>query len=199
MVLAGPSHRVGFRGIAVPTVDAFATPLGDVALDREAIGRALALPFVMELDEAHAAEHSLEVHLPFLQVALGDFKLVPLVVGEAEPEEVAQVYEALWGGPETLVVVSSDLSHYENYETAQQMDSATAGAIAALAVDGVDERGACGRRPIRGLLALARKRGRSATLLDLRNSGDTKGPATAWWGMPLLHSPRGRATTALRR
>ena len=175
VVLAGPSHRVPFRGVAVPSVGAYASPLGDVPLDRDAIGRILALPFVHEMDEAHATEHSLEVHVPFLQEVLGGFTLVPLVVGDASPGEVAAVLDALWGGPETLLVVSSDLSHYENYETAQRMDAETARAITTLAVDGIAERGACGRRPIRGLLELARRRGLRANAVDVRNSGDTAG------------------------
>ena len=175
VVLAGPSHRVPFRGIAVPSVGFYASPLGDVPLDRESIARVLSHPFVHELDEAHAAEHSLEVQVPFLQEVLGTFILVPLVVGDASPAEVAAVLDVLWGGPETLVVVSSDLSHYENYDTARRMDADTARAITALAVDGVAERGACGRRPIRGLLELARRRGLRASAIDLRSSGDTAG------------------------
>ena len=176
VVLAGPSHRVPFQGIATPSVDAFDSPLGAVPMDRAAIAQISALPFVHEMDEAHAMEHSLEVHIPFLQSVLDDFGLVPLVVGYASPEDVATVLEALWGGPETLLVVSSDLSHYKDYHTAQKMDALTGRAIASLDVDGVSEAGACGRRPIRGLLALARRRGMRATMIDLRNSGDTAGP-----------------------
>ena len=176
VVLAGPSHRVPFQGVATPSVDAFDSPLGAVRVDRKAIAQISALPFVHELDEAHAMEHSLEVHIPFLQAVLDNFALVPLVVGDASPEDVAAVLEALWGGPETLLVVSSDLSHYKDYDTARKMDALTGRAIASLAVDGVSEAGACGRRPIRGLLALARRRGMRATMIDLRNSGDTAGP-----------------------
>ena len=176
VVLAGPSHRVGFRGIAVPAVAAFETPLGRVPLDRAGIRRLRELSFVAERDDAHAAEHSLEVHLPFLQQVLGDFALVPMVVGDAAPDEVAEALEAVWGGPETVIVVSSDLSHYHPYDTARRMDGETARAIASLDTDGVAEQGACGRRPIRGLLQVARRRGLRAATIDLRNSGDTAGP-----------------------
>ena len=176
VVLAGPSHRVPFRGIAIPTVTGFATPLGVVPLDRDALGRIAQLPFVHARDDAHAAEHSLEVHLPFLQETLGEFQLVPLVVGDATPAEVAAVLEALWGGPESLTVISSDLSHYETYETARTMDAATSSAIVRLDGNAIAEKGACGRRPIRGLLELARRQGMRATAIDVRNSGDTGGP-----------------------
>lgn len=176
VVIAGPSHRVPLRGIAIPSVDAFATPLGNVPLDREALARVAALPFVHVMDEAHAMEHSLEVHLPFLQSVLDEFTLVPLVVGDATPQEVAAALEALWGGAETLVVISSDLSHYKDYASAQKLDAETGKAIAALQIDGISEAGACGRRPICGLLELARRRGMRATMIDLRNSGDTAGP-----------------------
>jgi AmmeMemoRadiSam system protein B/AmmeMemoRadiSam system protein A len=176
VVLLGPSHRVGFRGVAVPTVDAFETPLGRVPLDRAAIDSIAKLPGVQMRDDAHAMEHSLEVHLPFLQRIFPQFSLVPIVVGDAGATEVAAVIEALWGGPETVIIVSSDLSHYENYETAQRMDGETVRAIEALAVNGISEPGACGRRPIRGLLEVARRRGMQAKCIDLRNSGDTAGP-----------------------
>jgi AmmeMemoRadiSam system protein B/AmmeMemoRadiSam system protein A len=176
VVLAGPSHRVAFKGIAVPSVQAFDSPLGTVPLDRDGIKQISTFPFVHEMDEAHAMEHSLEVHIPFLQTVLEHFTLVPLVVGDAAPGEVAQVLNALWGGPETLLVISSDLSHYKDYDTAQKMDTETGRAIAGLAVNDIAEAGACGRRPIRGLLALAQKRGMRATMIDLRNSGDTAGP-----------------------
>ena len=176
VVLVGPSHRVFLRGLAAPDADAFATPLGDVPIDRAWLARAQALPQVQVQDRAHAFEHSLEVHLPFLQVALGEFALVPLVAGDASPAEVAEVLDALWGGDETLVVVSSDLSHYEPYETARRLDQATARAIESLREDAIGEDDACGRVPIRGLLVAARARGLRVRALDLRSSGDTAGP-----------------------
>lgn len=174
VVLAGPAHRVYVRGVALPAAREFETPLGKVALDAEAIEAARAFPFVEVSDRAHALEHSLEVHLPFLQAALGQFRLVPLVVGDAAPDEVAALLEALWGGEETLVVVSSDLSHYLPYESARRRDGGTARAILGLDARLVPE-DACGAAPINGLLELARARGLEAELLDLRNSGDTAG------------------------
>lgn len=176
VVLLGPSHRVFLRGLAAPDVDAFETPLGSVPVDRAWLARALALPQVQVLYRAHELEHSLEVHLPFLQVALDAFALVPLVVGDAAPAEVAEVLDALWGGDETLVVISSDLSHYESYEDARQMDEATARAIESLRPEAIDEHDACGRVPIQGLLVAARARGLGVRALDLRSSGDTAGP-----------------------
>jgi AmmeMemoRadiSam system protein B len=162
------------RGAAVPSADAFSSPLGRIPVDREAVERICRLPFVEVSDPAHALEHSLEVHLPFLQAALGSFTLVPVVVGDASPQQVAELLELVWGGDETLVVVSSDLSHYLDYDSARHCDGRTAQAILSMerAID-TDE--ACGAHPINGLLAVARRRGMSAELLDLRNSGDTAG------------------------
>jgi len=176
VVLLGPSHRVPFYGLAVSTAEQFATPLGDIPLDREAIERISALPQVKALDEAHALEHSLEVHLPFLQEVLASFTLVPLVVGDTRPEEVGEVLEMLWDGPETLIVISSDLSHYHDYDTARRMDQATARAIEGLRPEDIHYEDACGRNPVNGLLHLSLKLGLHAHTLDLRNSGDTAGP-----------------------
>jgi AmmeMemoRadiSam system protein B len=174
VVLLGPTHRVAVRGLAAPAATAFATPLGVVAVDDEALQDIADLPQVVASPAAHAQEHSLEVHLPFLQTVLGDFQLVPLAVGDADPEEVAEVLERLWGGEETLIVVSSDLSHYLPYEAAQRIDGATAKAIVELEAD-VSHKQACGATPLNGLLVIARRRGLSVQLLDLRNSGDTAG------------------------
>lgn len=175
VVLLGPAHRVGFRGLAVTTAQVYETPLGPVPLDRAAALQLKALPAVVEHDGAHGPEHSLEVHVPFLQSVLPSFTLLPIVVGDATPAEVAAVLEAVWGGPETIVVISSDLSHYESYAVAQRIDAQTANAIVALDANAVSEQGACGRRPVRGLLELARRRGLRCEMLDLRNSGDTAG------------------------
>lgn len=175
-VLLGPAHRVSFRGAATSGADAFATPLGNIPLDVPACRALTALPFVHELEQAHAQEHSLEVHLPFLLEVLGDFKLVPVVVGNATPEEVELLLDALWGGDETLIVVSSDLSHYRDYETARRMDAATSRAIETLTPDAIGFEDACGRLPVCGLLRAAKKRGLTARTVDLRNSGDTAGP-----------------------
>ncbi|HEC18431.1 MAG TPA: AmmeMemoRadiSam system protein B [Gammaproteobacteria bacterium] len=176
VVLLGPSHRVPFRGLATSSADSFTTPLGEIPLDRRAIDSLADLPQVHPLDEAHALEHSLEVHLPFLQEVLDDFKLVPLVVGDARPAEVAEVLERLWDGPETLIVISSDLSHYHDYATAQRMDRHTSQAIEHLQAEAVHSEDACGCVPVSGLLYLARERGLEGKTIDLRNSGDTAGP-----------------------
>ena len=174
VVLLGPAHRVPFRGLALPGADQFATPLGNVAVDAAGAALARRLPQVADNPLAHASEHSLEVQLPFLQRVLGDFGLVPLVVGTATSESVAEVLDLLWGGPETLIVVSSDLSHYHPYREAQQIDSATASTILDLA-SRLDHEEACGATPVNGLLLAARQRGLVPSLLDLRNSGDTAG------------------------
>jgi AmmeMemoRadiSam system protein B len=174
VVLLGPTHRVPVRGLAVPASHAFATPLGIVPIDREAVAQARKLPQVVTSESAHAQEHALEVQLPFLQTVLGEFKLVPFAVGHATPEEVAAVLDLLWGGPETLIVVSSDLSHYHPYADARRIDRDTAERILTLATN-LDHEQACGATPINGLLRCARARGLSPSLLDLRNSGDTAG------------------------
>ena len=174
VVLLGPAHRVPVRGLALPGVAQFATPLGVVAIDAAAAAIARRLPQVGESPAAHAHEHALEVQLPFLQRVLRDFTLVPLVVGDATGAMVAEVLDALWGGPETLIVVSSDLSHYHPYREAQALDRTTAERILALA-SGLDHEQACGATPINGLLLAARRRGLTPELLDLRNSGDTAG------------------------
>jgi AmmeMemoRadiSam system protein B len=175
VVLAGPAHRVYVRGVAIPSVQAFASPLGEVTLDRDALDLLRALPGVEVSDRAHALEHSLEVHLPFLQSVLGRFSLVPLVVGDASADEMATLLEAVWGGDETLIVVSSDLSHYLPYDAARSRDRATATAILELDANLRPEE-ACGAAPINGLLRAARRRGLEPELVDLRNSGDTAGP-----------------------
>ncbi|MDQ2695219.1 MAG: AmmeMemoRadiSam system protein B [Pseudomonadota bacterium] len=175
VVLVGPSHRVPFRGLAVSGMEHFVTPLGRIAVDQAAVQMALALPEVGLLEQAHLYEHSLEVHLPFLQEVLDDFTLVPIVVGDAGPAQVGAVLEALWGGPETLIVVSSDLSHYHDYDTARRLDAATTRAIESLRYEDIGHDHACGRNPIRGLLWVARRRGLHGETLDLRNSGDTAG------------------------
>ncbi len=174
VVLLGPAHFVAFSGLAESSAEAFATPLGVVPIDELARVRLRDLPQVQLLDRAHVWEHSLEVQLPFLQVILQDFSLIPLAVGEASGEEVGEVLERLWGGPETLILISSDLSHYHDYETAKQLDQETSKAIEKL--QQLNPGQACGRCPINGLLYVARKRGLRARTIDLRNSGDTAGP-----------------------
>jgi AmmeMemoRadiSam system protein B len=175
VVVLAPSHRVAFRGIATTTADRFRTPLGDIPVDTEALRQATGLPQVGILEQAFQGEHALEVQLPFLQRLLPDFRLAPFVVGDTRPEEVAQLIDLLWGGEETLFVISSDLSHYHDYATARQRDRATSRQIEALDTH-LDHEDACGRNPIQGLLLAAREHELQAETRDLRNSGDTAGP-----------------------
>lgn len=175
VVLLGPSHRVPFYGLAVSEADYFRTPLGDIPIDRRTVQALEALPQVTCLEAAHAQEHSLEVQLPFLQVVLHGFELVPLVVGDASGDQVAEVLAEAWGGEETLIVISSDLSHYHDYATAQRMDQATSDAIVALHPERLEYEDACGRIPVQGLLLEAKRLGLQGELVDLRNSGDTAG------------------------
>lgn len=174
VVLLGPAHRVYLEGLAAPTADAFATPLGEIMLDREGIATALQLPCVISSDQAHELEHSLETQLPFLQVTLGDFKLLPLLVGHVAPELVAAVIDTLWGGNETLFVISTDLSHFHDYDTARERDQRTCGRILAgdTTLAGDD---ACGAAAVNGLLASAHGSALQCKLLAHCNSGDTAG------------------------
>jgi hypothetical protein len=174
VVLLGPTHRVAVNGIAVPEANVFATPLGNIPLDLETIAQLRDMPQIVFSDRVHAQEHSLEVHLPFLQRVLNDFKLVPLAVGEASPEAVAEVLDHLWGGPETLIVISSDLSHFLNYSAAQQVDRNTCQHIMQLDAQ-IQPQQACGAYPVNGLLLAAQQRGLTPQLIHLCNSGDTAG------------------------
>ncbi len=176
VVLLGPAHRVHLQGLAVPVAERFATPLGEVEVDAELVAAALALPQVVRADQPHALEHSLEVQLPFLQVLLPRFSLLPLVVGDARPAAVAEVLARVWGGPETLIVISSDLSHYHDYAEARRLDADTAAWIVRSGAPGLDPRRACGARCIDGLIEFGRRHPLALELLDLRNSGDSAGP-----------------------
>jgi AmmeMemoRadiSam system protein B/AmmeMemoRadiSam system protein A len=176
VVLIGPSHYVPFRGLAADTTDAWAMPSGMVQLDTLAIAQLRALSMIEELDAAFEREHALEVHVPFLQHVLGEFRLVPIVAGEAAAEAVAAVFDVLWGGPETLIVVSTDLSHFLDYAACRRVDQSTARAIERFDVDALGPDQACGWVPTRGLLLAARRRGMAIERLDLRCSGDTAGP-----------------------
>lgn len=176
VILLGPSHRVPLHGIAAPTADFFSTPLGDIPIDREALAQIANLTQVGYYDDAHRLEHSLEVHLPFLQTVLSEFTLVPLVVGQTPPPQVAEVLKALWGDEETLIVISTDLSHYHSYKAAKMLDSSTSEAIETLGYEKIHGEDACGCYPLNGLLYLARSEHLRVTTLDLRNSGDTAGP-----------------------
>ena len=174
VVLFGPSHRVPMRGMAVPSDDFFATPLGDVPIDDAGRRRLRELGLAGIADAPHASEHSLEVQLPFLQAVLTDFDLLPVAVGLVQSEQVEHALEAVWDGPDTLIVVSSDLSHYHTYAEAKQLDDETTRSILARRGDVSDEQ-ACGARGINGLMAVARRKGLRVELLDQRNSGDTAG------------------------
>lgn len=176
VILLGPSHYIALRGLAYPDVDFFSTPLGNIPVDRAALRLILDLPDVRLSNEAHAQEHCLEVQLPFLQEISNSFSVVPLVAGEIAPHRVAQVLNRLWGHDETLIVISSDLSHYRHYTRAQQQDAATSRAIEQLRFESLSSAAACGSACIGGLLYVARQRGLQAHAIDVRNSGDTAGP-----------------------
>jgi len=175
VVIVAPSHRLAFDGLAVSHADFFNTPLGDIPLDKIAIQNLVVLPFVNYSDEAHHAEHSLEVQLPFLQTVLHAFKLIPIVVGNATAEQVSQVLELFYDDDEAVIVISSDLSHYHDYATAQELDLETSRKIEQLDYQHLDYDSACGRVGVSGLLALAQKKFRQIETIDLRNSGDTAG------------------------
>jgi len=175
VVLIGPAHFVPVRGIAVSAAEAFATPLGPVPVDRNALSLVADLPFVVASDAAHAPEHALEVELPFLQSLLGSFSVAPFLTGDATPQQTAEVLRRLWGGPETLVVASSDLSHYHDYDSARRLDAATADAIERGQWASFVSQNACGFLAVAGLLLEAARRGLAARRLSLCNSGDTAG------------------------
>lgn len=174
VILLGPVHRVPVRGLALPDVEAFITPLGQIKLDQSAMASIVGLNQVVVSSSAHAQEHSLEVQLPFLQTVLDDFQLVPLAVGDATSAEVAEVLDTLWGGPETIIVVSSDLSHFLPYEMAQLVDNETVQNILQLK-NTLTHHQACGGTPINGLLLAAKRHHLMPKLLELCNSGDTAG------------------------
>ena len=174
MVLLGPSHRVYCRGLALSSAEVFETPLGDIPVDQSALAAILRFPQVQVMDAAHTQEHALEVHLPFLQHCLGTFDLVPIVVGDTSPEEVAEVIQLLWSDEETLIVVSTDLSHFLDYEDAVVMDKRTTALIEARHQQLSAEQ-ACGCRPVNGFLRVAEERQLKVAALDIRNSGDTAG------------------------
>jgi AmmeMemoRadiSam system protein A len=207
VVLLGPCHRVPVRGLALPEASAFATPLGQVPIDREAIESLAGLPQVVVSSAVHAEEHALEVQLPFLQRVLGEFSLVPLAVGAATPEQVVEVIDRLWGGAETLIVISSDLSHYHPYAEARAIDRGTAQAILDYSTE-IDHEQACGATPVAGMLLAAKRHGLKVELLDLRNSGDTAGgrgrvvgyASFAFWdGAPGFGDAHGRTLLDIAR
>jgi hypothetical protein len=189
VVIMAPAHRYGFRGIAWSAADYFRTPLGDLEVDHAAIEGLEDLDYVMNLEQAFNGEHALEVHLPFLQSTLQSFKIVPFIVGLAAPEQVAEVLKRLWGGDETLIVISSDLSHFHPYPVARQRDAHTSKLIEALNFEDIHGEDACGKHPLSGLLLAARQKHLHAELLDLRNSGDTAGShdSVVGYGAYIVH------------
>ncbi len=176
VVLLGPSHRFTFSGMAATSARAYETPLGVVPIDQQWREQARDVPFLGISDEAHEGEHCLETQLPFLQHVLGDFTLAPIICGHADAEQVANLLDRLWGGPETVIVVSSDLSHYLDYQVCRALDEATRAAIERLDPLALTAERACGAVPMKGLLTAAGRRGMQVKTLDLCNSGDTAGP-----------------------
>lgn len=187
VVLLGPAHRVGFYGIATTQVAQFATPLGNIPIDLAGIKLALEVPAVKVIEQAYNMEHSLEVQLPFLQTVLNNFTLIPCVVGLAEPKDIADLLLKLWGGSETLIVISSDLSHYLDYASAQKLDAKTSQAILDLAPEHIGDNQACGRLPVKGLLLAAKQLNLQVKVLDQRNSGDTAGDKNRVVGYGAYH------------
>lgn len=174
IILLGPAHTVGLRGVALPAAAAFATPLGTIPVDAELAARAAASPIVLRSAEAHAREHALEVQLPFIQRVLGDIPVLPLVVGHVDGPALAELLDTLWQDPGTLLLVSSDLSHFLSHADAHARDAATVRQLLALDAT-IDPEQACGAYALRGFLHLARRRKLVPRLLDLRSSGDTAG------------------------
>lgn len=175
VILVGPSHYVHFEGIGITSADAFETPLGDIPIDRETNSKLLELPFVVSQDEAHGPEHSLEVQLPFLRQCLDNFELVPLVFGRIEPAHIADALRLVWGGAETLIVISSDLSHFLDDESCRRIDTETAQIIESLDTERLTSERACGAKGIQGLMILAREKGLHIRTLELKNSSDASG------------------------
>jgi MEMO1 family protein len=175
VILVGPSHRVAFPGLATSGASVFETPLGPMHVDREAVARLTSEGLAREFENAHQNEHSLEVQLPFLKQACPDSRIVPILSGDDDWEAMAKAIDALWGGEETALVVSSDLSHYHDYASAKRIDAATAGTFERLAAGQVDFEQACGATAVNALLSVAASKGMACSTLDLRNSGDTAG------------------------
>lgn len=176
VILVGPSHRVAFPGVATSGASVFETPLGPMHLDRDAIAQITNAHLAREFENAHQNEHSLEVQLPFLKQVCPHARIVPVLSGDDDWQALAKVIDLLWGGQETALVVSSDLSHYHDYATAKSIDAATAGALEKLSAGQLDFEQACGATAVNALLSVARSNGMECTTLDLRNSGDTAGP-----------------------
>ncbi len=192
VVLVGPAHFVAVDGVAASSADAFATPLGPVAVDDEARREALGEPGVRVHDDAHEPEHSLEVHLPFLQAILSRFAVLPLLTGARSADVLGRVLEHFWDRPGTVIVVSTDLSHYHDDATARRLDAATIEAITAGDGDGVGPGSACGAAAVRGLLAAAQAHGTRLVLLDYATSADRSGDPSSVVGYAAFASSAGR-------
>ena len=173
VLLLGPAHRIFVEGMALPKHTHFATPLGNISLDTQCLRELEQMPFVHYLNDAHADEHSLETQLPFLQKVLHDFTLIPIVVGKAKPETIAEVIEHCMQSDSTLIVVSSDLSHFHDYQTAVKIDRETTRLIESYEYEKIGPRQACGCMPLNGLLRYAKSHRLLLSTQDLRNSGDT--------------------------
>ncbi|CAL7959474.1 MEMO1 family protein GAMM_v1_100138 [Gammaproteobacteria bacterium] len=186
VVLLAPSHQYPVDGVATTNAKFYMTPLGQITIDQKSIAK-IDLPYTQAVEEAFASEHAIEVHLPFLQLTLESFSLIPLLVGLATITQVEKILEKLWDGSETLIVISSDLSHYSPYNLAQLLDKKTADAIIALDPQGFSPEHACGATAIKGLLAVAAKKKMHATQIDLRNSGDTAGSKDQVVGYGAFH------------
>lgn len=181
VVLLGPAHRYSFRGLAMTDADYFASPLGEIAIDKD-------LPLQIQIiNEAYHGENSLETQLPFLQEVLEDFKLVPILIGDANNAQIVEVLEKLWGGKENLIVISSDLSHYLDYDTAKNIDAVTIDAILNLQPQNIGYEQACGRKAINALLTIAGKKNLKPKLINACSSGDTAGAKDAVVGYAGLH------------
>lgn len=187
VVLLGPAHRYPFQGLVVTDMDGFATPLGEIIIDKDGIKDALSLSQVQIVNEAYIGENSLEVQLPFLQEVLGDFKLIPILIGEASNAQIVEVLEKLWGGAETLIVISSDLSHYLDYDTAKNIDAATIEAILTMRPQDINYEQACGRKAINALLTVASNKKLKPKLIAACSSGDTAGDKDAVVGYAGFH------------
>jgi MEMO1 family protein len=187
VVILAPAHRYPVAKLAATNVDVYTTPLGNINVDKNNVKKIMHLPQIDLNEEAFAQEHAIEVQLPFLQIALGNFELTPILVGNANVVDVVAVLQKVWGGEETLIVISSDLSHYYDYETAKTLDNDAATAIVNLKPSNLKDEQACGYIPIKGLLAAAANYNLQATLVDLRNSGDTAGPKTEVVGYGAFH------------
>ncbi len=175
VILLGPAHQVPFSGIAYSSANYFNTPLGAVPVNNSVINKIKHLNFVVCNNAAHKQEHSLEVQLPFLQTVLNKFTVVPLVIGDCSSQDVAIILEQLWGGKDTVIIISSDLSHFNTYQIAQELDKNTSKAISLLQPEKIHYHHACGRTPVNGLLRIAKKKKLKVSVLDVRNSGDTAG------------------------